>query len=382
MATPDDDTERAATLAENAHGDSVTAKRLTTTSTGMLGKDLFATDPLITYLGPDEQPHCYLYNDTKGVTRNGTTVGGGNDATYRSQCLVTDQRVLFFTDGSKGIALSYGAITGVETKEGRMKYRLTLTTAENEYTFYASNSIDSKEFDLCGKYIEDNAADAADSWDGKETTAVPGLSELWTGLGAEGPDADEALSVTPQGAYVTEERYAKVRGILDPEERVHFITRGSTVDVEGSSAGHSLFGDDRSRKSGTRGWVRAVITDKRVAIKIPQFLGTDERSVPYSSITSVDLDTGLINKRLTLQTPGQTYHIEAQDPNKEEVRQAVRFIRQQVEAANQPQVVQQQPAEDETDPLEQIEKLKELNDAGAITDAEFEEKKQHLLDQI
>lgn len=383
MGTSSNDyTERAKELIAEAHGDSVTVDRLTTTSKGMMQKDLLADKPLIAYLAPDEQPHCFMYNDTKGITRDGTTTGGGNDASYRSLCLVTDQRVLFVTAGSRGESLWPRAITGVETNDGRMKHRLTITTAEHEYTFYTNNSLDAEELDLCGKYIEDQSAAADPRPDESETTVIGGLSGIWTNTPDSGPAAEDALDAEPQGAYVTRERYEKINSLLDPDEKVHFITRGSTVDVEGSSAGTSLFGDDRSRKSGTRGWVRAVITNKRVAIKIPQFLGNDERSVPYSSITSVDLDTGLVNKRLTLQTAGQTYHIEAHDPDKDEVRQTIRFIRQQIADANQPQVVQQEPAESDPDPLDQIEKLKELNDAGTISDEEFEEKKQTLLDKI
>lgn len=182
-----------------------------------------------------------------------------------------------------------------------------------------------------------------------------------------------------RGEYVTKKRVKKIESVLDEGEIVHYLTRGSTVDVEGSSAGSSLFGDDRSRKSGFRGWVRAAMTDKRVVVKVPQWLGTDERSVPYDSITSVDLDTGLINKRVTLQTPGQTYHIEAHEPGKGECREAVRFIRKKISEAKEPETVQTTA---EPDPTEQLKNLKELHDAGALTDAEFEEKKESLLEQI
>ncbi|WP_430505038.1 PH domain-containing protein [Haloparvum sp. PAK95] len=377
----DDTNGRAERLVANAQGNSVTSDRLTTTSTGMMQKDLFADDPLLSHLRPDEQPQYFLYNDTKGITRNGTTVGGGNDASYRSICLVTDQRILFFTDGTKGESLSAAPITTVETKSGHMKHRLTIMTRENEYTFYANNSLDEAELRACGEYIEylSGATEAKET--GEETTTIEGLSGIWAGVTETGPVAEEAMDAEPQGAYVTRENFEKVKSVLDPDEKIHFITRGSTVDVEGSSAGNSLFGDDRSRKSGTKGWVRAIITDKRVAIKVPQVLGTDERSVPYPSITSVDLDTGLVNKRLTLQTAGQTYHIEAHEPDKSEVRQAVRFIREQIAKANQPDVVQQAP-ESEPDPLDRIEKLQELNETGVISDSEFEEKKQDLLDQV
>ena len=374
--------DRAHSVAANARGESVTAHRLTKNDGGLMQKDLFDSDPAIIHIEPEEQPHHFFYNDTKGITRDGATGGGGADTSYRSLCIVTDERLLFFTDGSKGVGIPLTAISAVAHNIGRMKHRLTVETADHEYTFYINNTIDSDEVEACSDYLESKANTGSTEADGGGETILSGLSGIWTSELDEAATAEEALDADPQGSYVTEERFEKVKGILDPGEKVHFITRGSTVDVEGSGAGESLWGDDRSRKTGTRGWVRAIITDKRVAIKIPQVLGTDHRSVPYSSLTSTDLDTGLINKRLTLQTAGQTYHIEAQDPNKEEVRRAIRFIRQQVEKANQPDVVQQQPTESEPDPLEQIEKLKDLHDAGAISDAEFQEKKQDLLDKV
>jgi hypothetical protein len=368
-------------LVNSANGDSVTEGRLTETSPSLIGKDLMATEPVMNYLETNEQPHYFLFNDTKGITKNGSTAGGGSsDASYRSLCVVTDQRLLFFAAGSRGESLPIGAITDVNTGTGHMKHRLTVGTLDNEYTFYINNTINGEEVKECGEYIEIRAREI-DS-DASDSSVIDGLSSLWDAKLDQSPSADDALSADPQGSYVTRDRYEKIKGILDPEEQVHFITRGSTVDVEGSSAGSSLFGDNRSRKSGTRGYVRAVITDKRVAVKIPQMLGTDERSVSYNSITSVDLDTGLVNKRLTLQTPGQTYHIEAHEPGKDEVRRAIRFIRQKVEKTNQPDVIQQQSDESEPDALEKLEKLKELNDSGAISDEEFDDKKQELLDEI
>lgn len=181
-----------------------------------------------------------------------------------------------------------------------------------------------------------------------------------------------------EGDYVTEERVLKIADILDNNEPVYYLSRGSTVDVEGSSAGQSLFGDDRSRKSGTKGWVRAAFTDKRVAVKIPQVLGDDERSVPYHSITSVDLDTGLTNKRISLQTAGQTYHIEAHEPGKDECRDITRFIRKKISEINTQETVVSQ----EADPTEQLQNLKQLHEQGAISDEQFDEKQEALLDKI
>lgn len=211
-----------------------------------------------------------------------------------------------------------------------------------------------------------------------------GCGEDVSKIGGKGETSSPEESIDrdgiERGAYVTNDRLKKVESVLDEDETVHYLTRGSTVDVEGSSAGTSLFGDDRSRKSGTRGYVRAAITDRRVVVKIPQWLGSDERSIPYDSITSVDLDTGLINKRLTLQTPGQTYHIEAHEPGKDECRDAVRFIRKKISEANQPQVITQESSD--PDPTEQLKNIKQLHDEGVLTEKEFEEKKQSLLDKL
>ncbi len=190
---------------------------------------------------------------------------------------------------------------------------------------------------------------------------------------------DEEWRCEPQGDYVTQPRIDKVKDILDDGENIYYLGRGGTIDVEGSSAGSSLFGDDRSRKSGTKGYVRTVIADDRIVVKIPQLTGNDERSVPYRNITSVDLDTGLVNKRLSLQTPGQTYHIQITEPGKDEVREMMKFIRGKMEEASKPDTA---VVESEPDPVDQIDKLRELNEKGALSDAEFEEKKQDLLDKI
>lgn len=224
-------------------------------------------------------------------------------------------------------------------------------------------------------FCRECGADVSDVETGDAAEASP--TETETSQTTSHSNHGHIPNSTPE--YVTPARVRKIADILDDGEPVHHLTRGSTVDVEGSSAGTSLFGDDRSRKTGTSGYVRAAITDKRVVIKIPQVLGSDERSVPYRNITSVDLDTGFVTKRLSLQTPGQTYHIEAHEPDKQSVREAVSFIRDQTAKA---QTQGNNGPANDPDPTEQLQNLKELYDEGVVTEEEFESKKQDLLDQI
>lgn len=195
-------------------------------------------------------------------------------------------------------------------------------------------------------------------------------------FGSDDSERDTAdVACDPQGDYVTPERVGKIDDVLDDGENVHYLTRGSTVDVQEGGDSSSLFGDDRSRKSGTRGWVRAAFTDSRVVVKIPQMLGNDERSIPYQNITSVDLDTGLVKKRITLQTMGATYHIEADEPGKDEVRDATRFVRQNLGESSD-------SGGSGDSELDKLEQLKDLHDDGVLSDEEFEEQKQKLLDKM
>jgi len=195
-------------------------------------------------------------------------------------------------------------------------------------------------------------------------------------FGSDDSGLDESdIACDHQGDYVTLARVKKIEDVLDDGEHVHYLTRGSTVDVQEGGDNSSLFGDDRSRKSGTSGWVRAAFTDRRVVVKVPQVLGNDERSIPYQNITSVDLDTGLVKKRVTLQTMGATYHIEVDDPGKDEVRDAMGFVRQKLGESND-------GGSTEDSALDKIEQLRDLHEDGVLSDEEFEEKKQDLLDDV
>lgn len=87
----------------------------------------------------------------------------------------------------------------------------------------------------------------------------------------------------------------------------------------------------------------------------------------------------MVARRVSIQTKGQTYHIQANGPSKDELREALKFIREKVEEVQQSQ---QTPTRNEPDPIEQLRDLKDLHDNGILTDEEFKEKKTSLLDKI
>lgn len=190
--------------------------------------------------------------------------------------------------------------------------------------------------------------------------------------------SDNGLDYEPESNWVTEKRIDKMGDLLNENERVQFMTAGSTIDVEGAGSGKSLFGNDRSRKTGTRGYVRTAFTDDRIVVKVPQWTGSDQRTLGYDEILGVDLDTGLVKKRLTLQTAGPTWHIEIDEPGKKECRNLVSFIEMKIEEASQRSATSGQ----EIDLTKQLQRLKEIHDDGLVTDDEFEEKRAKLVEKI
>jgi len=164
--------------------------------------------------------------------------------------------------------------------------------------------------------------------------------------------------------------------LLDEGEQPHYFLNGSTVDVEGQgSGGESIVGWDRDRRIGS---AYTVITEQRVLIIANHARGYDEHTVPYDSITAVNLNSGIASTRLSIQTKSATYHCSVSKSKRKygssEVDSAAKFLRK---------YRQQNHQDDSTDdPLDRLEKLKDLYDNGAITEDEFEEKKSSLLDEI
>lgn len=222
------------------------------------------------------------------------------------------------------------------------------------------------EQNFCGDCGEDLSRIGAEN--GEAETASDGASGMVSSI---------HLDCTPQGDWVNAGRVEKVAELLDDDETVHYMWKGGTIDVQGSGAGESIFGNSRDRKSSFKG-IYTAVTNKRIVIAIPQFLGDDERHIPYHSVTSADLDTGLVSRRVSLQTKGQTYHVQAQGPSKEELRDAMKFVRNRVEEVNRPQA----STVNNPDPTEQLKNVQELYESGVISEEEYDEKRRTLLDKI
>lgn len=123
--------------------------------------------------------------------------------------------------------------------------------------------------------------------------------------------------------------------------------------------------------------MKTIVTDERVFIHIKKRLTEDDmRTLPYDSINAVNLDTGIINNFLSLQTGGGTYKVQVLD--KDDAKDAIEYIRTRTRELAQGGAT----ATNEPDPTEQLKNIKELHDQGVLSDEEFETKKQSLLEKI
>ena len=162
-----------------------------------------------------------------------------------------------------------------------------------------------------------------------------------------------------------------VRESLAPGERVLSIVQGQF--------NASLIATDRRVFLYKRGFAGGAGFGRRIA------------SWEYRYISGIQIETGPITGRLSVQGPGisdrvrggnwgdaHVLTIERQDY--ERAKWTVTLIREQMARQMQP-VAAPAPAQ-QADMFEQLRKLGELRDAGIVTPAEFEAKKAELLSRM
>lgn len=212
---------------------------------------------------------------------------------------------------------------------------------------------------------------------GDDEDADPEIQSLCDA--AEGPISPDDLTKN-RGFLGKAGRGGSILSVLDDGEQPHYILHGESIDVEGGGDNTGIFGENRSRKfSWGLSSVTAVVTDQRILVIVPQMTGNDQRNIPYDSITGVDMDMGWINKRLTISTHGREYHISGFGTQKKVVKGAMDYIRK-MQKQDPPRT--EQETEEVEDPLEQIEKMAQLEESGVITEEEFESKKEELMDRV
>ncbi|MDB9250059.1 PH domain-containing protein [Halorubrum ezzemoulense] len=183
------------------------------------------------------------------------------------------------------------------------------------------------------------------------------------------------LDCEPQNEYVSKTEVKKLDEYLDPGEKVYFLARdrGGQLKIDG---------DIQSEATG----ILTAATEQRVIFKTGKIVGSSQTSIDYKNISSVEVSFGMLAKRINLETDSQVFGIGVGQLGKDEVQDMAQFIREKMRESNgsDDSTTEQTvgSSENEEDPLDKLERLGELRDDGVITEEEFQEKKQSLLDQI
>lgn len=180
--------------------------------------------------------------------------------------------------------------------------------------------------------------------------------------------------------------------ILDRDEVPEYVLPGNFLIIQTENGEEKYSGK-----------VTTVLSDKRI-FTLTEGLGFlqtgDLKILPYDTITSVeygappddDFQTGIPlgpklgfrTKKLIIQTPDKTYYIDhdekvAENANDDFAMEVINFIRKKRREVNEPT---RSNIKMEADALDKLERLKDLKDDGVITEEEFEEKKQELLEEM
>lgn len=170
----------------------------------------------------------------------------------------------------------------------------------------------------------------------------------------------------------------KIQSYLESGEQILLVARQSRIRPGGSLTTPNII----------------FATDRKLVIRNPMMLGLREsiEVIPYTEITAVHLKKGVFSSEVTITAPGLTTelgrffkltrHGVAGIPSipKKKAENFVNIVRdgiKRAEASKEKQQITTTPT-----PLEELKKLKELLDIGAITQEEYEEKKKKILEKI
>jgi hypothetical protein len=181
-------------------------------------------------------------------------------------------------------------------------------------------------------------------------------------------------SLTPEEM----EEINRIRQHLEPDERVLLVAKQSRITPGGSlTTPNTIFA-----------------TDRKLIVRNPMMLGLREsiQLIPYEEITAIDLEKGLFSSEIKVSAPGLTSEINrffkttrhgvAGIPAipKEKAERLVSIVKEGMKrtkaARTMPQVIAAPT------PLDELKKLKELLDLGAITQEEYEQKKKKILEKM
>jgi hypothetical protein len=199
-------------------------------------------------------------------------------------------------------------------------------------------------------------------------------------------DADpepSALAARAEGAVDADRLDAAVDGhrrlvdLLEAGEQPHHLLVGTIVDVVRGD------GDEQQRRRRTAppdGAVHAVLTDRRLLVAVSYGDSASTETAPLSALTGAAVQAAGADTRLRIRTADGSYDLYPDDRGAAEA--AAAYVHEHAGADGHGEDGADTSTGTNVDPLERLERLADLHERGALTDAEFEAKKAELLEDI
>lgn len=175
----------------------------------------------------------------------------------------------------------------------------------------------------------------------------------------------------------------EIKALISPDEKVLYVAKQKG----------SKFKPDLTKRIFPG---MMVVTDRRILRMQPKglirgaFGMRASMDYPYEDMKSIFLERGAF--RSTLKITWKSHLDTGRDPmikdvDKDEAEAIYGIVReilarQSAKPGTAPVVISAQPAQAVEGPLQQLEKLAKLKEAGVISEAEFQEKKKELLKRI
>lgn len=371
-----------ADIVANAKGESVTEGRLFEKS-GRIIKRL-ETKPIIDYLLENEQPHFILKGSSKGLeTRSGDDVQSvAPGAAYNAFFVVSDQRIGVLAgnrDGDRTVFFDYEDVQAVDFEEQRMKFRVRFRVSDSVCTFHSGKKYGRSEVGAAVEYVQSRIpepeADADSLFDSEENQESSDDQNVVTQKSSSDRDAEtEGAYIAEQaGPTVTLERVRTIQQFLRAGESVFHILRLPMLHHGREAETKSM--STKVSKTGT-----AAFTEDRIVIRIPHWNADDQFSIRYENVEAVAYNLeGFTGHRIfEVTTPGETYKLSVhQKISDGQVRHIVDWLDQRAAEDGRSDT----GGESKSAP-ERLSELEALLEAGHVTQSEYQDKKEEIIEEL